>query len=203
SRALQPLRPEAVRERRCGTLRINMGWRALACTASLLTASNLLAGMQSPTCTDRPPQSLERAACYARLRQWKDAEETYRVYLRTHADSVAAALGHAEALLRLGFVVEASQEVKKLIQAHPDEPAVCKLQAWLLANMDKEPRAAEQTLTKVTQIAPGDADAWSLLGSFYLDSHRVEEGIRCFERAVALNPANPLYRAGLGRGYAA
>ncbi len=180
-----------------------MGWRALACIASVLTASNLLAGMQPPSCTDRPPQSLERAACYARLRQWKDAEETYRVYLRTHADSVPAALGHAEALLRLGFVVESSQEVKKLIQAHPDEPAVCKLQAWLLANMDKEPRAAEQSLTKVTQTAPGDADAWSLLGSFYLDSHRVGEGIRCFERAVALNPANPLYRAGLGRGYAA
>lgn len=185
--------------------------------AIFLPASSLLAGAQSTPCSAVPPGSLERAACHERLRQWREAEEVYRAYLKTHRDSVPAALGHIEVLLRMeqaarlrhnldGAVeqaIEASEELAKLLEAHPDEPAVLKLQAAVLGNVEKNPLAAEQILTRITRIAPRDGDAWSLLGSFYLDSQRVEEGIRCFESAVAVNSANPLYRAGLARGYAA
>jgi tetratricopeptide (TPR) repeat protein len=72
----------------------------------------------------------------------------------------------------------------------------------LLGNVEKNPGAAEDALKKITRIAPRDADAWSLLGTFYLDSHRTGEGIRCFETASAIDGENPLYRAGLARGYA-
>jgi tetratricopeptide (TPR) repeat protein len=137
--------------------------------------------------------------------------------LKAHTDSVPAALGHIETLLRLqqasllrhnveaavGYAVEASRELSGLLEAHPGEPAVLKVQASVLGNLEKNPRAAEEILKKVTQIAPRDGDAWSRLGSFYVDSRRIEEGIRCFERAAALDSANPLYRAGLARGYAA
>lgn len=183
----------------------------------LLPASSLLAPAQPATCSTLPPGSLERAACHARFSQWREAEEVYRAHLKAHHDSVPGALGHIEVLLRMEqaarlqhnidgaveLAMEASEELMKLLEAHPDETAVLKLQAAVLGNVEKNPLAAERILTKITQIAPRDVDAWSLLGSFYLDSQRIEEGIRCFESAVALNSANPLYRAGLARGYSA
>jgi tetratricopeptide (TPR) repeat protein len=175
----------------------------LSCAAILLPTPDLLATTEPPSCAATAPLSLERAVCQKGLHEWKEAAEAYGAYLRAHPDSLPAALGHSEALLHLGSFIEASQEVRKLSEAYPDDPAVCKAWAWVQANVDKDPRAAEETLTKVTRIAPGDADAWSLLGTFYLDSQRTEEGIHCFDRAVALNSANPLYRAGLARGYAA
>jgi len=175
---------------------------AVACFVIVWLAGSLLAAT-AVSCAAQAPGSLARAACQGRLHQWKDAEETYRLFLSTHTRSVPAALGHAEALLHLGFAVEAEEEVRKLLASNPAEPAVYKLQAWLLGNIDKEPGAAEQALKKVTDIAPNDADGWRLLGTFYLDSHRIEESIHCFERAIALNSKEPLYRAGLARAYAA
>jgi len=196
---------------------MNMGVPALICITILLPAPRLMSGAQSPSCASVSPDSLERAACHQRLREWSDAEAAYRAYLKAHADSVPAALGHIEILLRMQqasllrhnveaavvYAVEASQELSGLLEAHPGEPAVLKVQASVLGNVEKNPHAAEEILAKITQIAPRDGDAWSLLGSFYLDSHRIEEGIRCFERATALDSANPLFRAGLARGYAA
>jgi len=93
----------------------------------------------------------------------------------------------------------ASEELAKLLEAHPNEPAVLKLHASVLGNVEKNPGAAQRILVRVTQIPPRDGDAWSLLGSFYLDSRRLEEGIRCFEKAASIDAANPLYRAGLAR----
>ena len=197
--------------------RTRMDLLPLISIAILLPASSLLAGAQPAPCTALPPGSLDRAACYARFRQWKDAEEIYRAYLQAHRDSVPASLGHIEVLLRLEETarlqhnidaaveqaIEASEELAKLLEAHPEEPAVLKLQAAVLGNVEKNPVAAEQVLSKIVRIAPLDGDAWSLLGSFYLDSHRTEEGIRCFEKAVSLNSSNLLYQAGLARGYAA
>jgi protein O-GlcNAc transferase len=182
--------------------------RRHALTFVLIAGWSPFAGAQPPSCAALPAVSLERAACHARLRQWKEAEEVYRAYARAHPESVPAALGHVEVLLRMAqeqveYAVEASQELRKLVEAHPDDPAVLRAQASLLGNVEKNPRAAEEVLAKITQIASRDGDAWSLLGSFYLDSQRIEEGIRCFERAAALDSANPLYRAGLARGYAA
>jgi len=185
--------------------------------AILLPASSPFVGAQPSSCSLLPPESLERATCYARFRHWTEAEETYQECLRTHRDSVPAAVGHIEVLLRMeeasrlthnldGAVeqaIEASEELAKLAAAHPDDPAVLKLQASVLANVEKNPGSAERVLEKITRIAPRDGDSWSLLGSFYLDSRRIEEGIHCFESAVSLDSANPLYRAGLARGYAA
>lgn len=185
--------------------------------AMLLPASSLVAGAQSASCSVFPPGSLERAACHARFRQWREAEEIYREYVRTHRDSVPAAVGHIEVLLRMEEAsrlrrnlddavekaIEASEELASLQEAHPDDASVLKLQASVLGNLEKNPGAAERVLERIVRIAPHDGDAWSLLGSFYLDSRRIEEGIRCFESAVSIDPANPLNRAGLGRAYAA
>ncbi len=190
---------------------------ALICITILFQAPGPASGAQSPSCAGLSPDSLDRAVCHQRLRQWSEAEAVYRTYLKAHADSLPAALGHVEMLLRMqqasllrhnvegavGYAVEASRELSGLLEAHPAEPAVLKVQASLLGNIEKNPRAAEEILVKVTQIAPRDGDAWSRLGSLYLDSRRIDEGIRCFERAAALDSANPLYRAGLARGYAA
>lgn len=183
----------------------------------LVAASCSIARAQSVACNVLASGSLERAACHARLRQWREAEEAHREYLRTHRDSVPATIGHIELLLRMqkaarlardleGAVehgIEASEELSKLLAAHPDDPTVLKLQASVLGNLEKNPDAAERILIRITRIAPLDGDSWSLLGSFYLDSQRIEDGIRCFESAASLDSANPIYRAGVARGYAA
>ena len=185
--------------------------------AILLPVSRWVAGVQPASCSGLQPGSIEWAACHSRSRQWKEAEEVYREYLKTHRDSVPAAIGHIEVLLRMqeaarlghsldGAVehaIEASEELSKLLAAHPYDPTVLKLQASVLGNLEKNPSAAERILVRITRIAPRDSDAWSLLGSFYLDSRRIEEGLRCFENAVSLDSVNPMYRAGLARGYAA
>jgi tetratricopeptide (TPR) repeat protein len=114
----------------------------------------------------------------------------------------AARLGHSlDGAVE--HAIEASEELSKLLAAHPYDPTVLKLQASVLGNLEKNPSAAERILVRITRIAPRDSDAWSLLGSFYLDSRRIEEGLRCFENAVSLDSVNPMYRAGLARGYAA
>jgi len=185
---------------RCHTRVRNMG-AALFWIVSL--ASSASSPAQQDACAVFTTVSLERAACLVRVREWKEAEAVYRSYRVTHRDSLAAALGHAEVLLRMQHVVEATQTVRKLAEVHLEDPSVLKVQAWLLQNVEKNPPAAGGILERVTRIAPGDADAWRLLGSFYVDAHRPVDGVRCFERAVALDAANAVYRAGLGRAYAA
>lgn len=169
----------------------------------IATPAFLASTTQPDACAAFAPVSIERAACHVRLRQWKEAEAVYRAYRAAHRDSVPAALGHAEVLLRMQHVVEASQTVRKLVEAHPDEPGVLKVHAWLLQNVEKDPQSAGEVLEKITRLAPRDADAWRLLGTFYVDAHRPADGVHCFERAVALDPANPLYHSGLGHAYAA
>ena len=147
--------------------------------------------------------SVERAICYAQLRRWKESEAVYREYRRAHKDSLPAALGHVEALLHLNQMVEATQIVARLAEAHPDEPSVMKAQAWIVQNVEKDPLSAGRLLEKITRLAPRDADAWRLLGLFYLEASRPADAVECFERAVALDATSPLYRAGLGRALAA
>lgn len=53
---------------------MNMGLPSVACIAIFSPASNLLAETP-PSCTGRPPQSLQRAECHGRIFQRKEAEE--------------------------------------------------------------------------------------------------------------------------------
>ncbi len=137
-------------------------------------------------------------------------------YQKVYRESVPAAIGHIEMLVRMQAAarvggnlddavkqaIEVSEELANLIEAHPEDVPVLRLQAAVLGNLEKNPGAAERVLERITRIAPRDAGAWGQLGSFYLDGQRIEDGIRCFERAIAIDSTNPLYRAGLARGYA-
>ncbi len=163
---------------------------------------------QSPSCAALERGSVERAACHARQRQWPEAEENYRLFLQEHPESLPAALGRIQVLLRMSqrqaeSAVTASQELKKLLESHPDDPGLLKAQAGFEGNVQKNLGAAEATLKRLTTVAPGDAEGWGLLGSLYLDSRQPDKAIPCFERAAALDAVNPLYKAGLARCLAA
>ncbi len=172
---------------------------ALWCAAALLPHPD---GARGNECEALAPVSIERGACLARARQWQEAEGVFRAYRALHRDSVPAALGHAEVLLQMQHILEASETVRKLAEAHPNDASVLKVQAWISVNVDKNPAAAGEILERVTRLAPRDADAWRLLGLFYLDAHREDEAVRSFEQATALDPASALYRAGLARALA-
>ena len=144
-------------------------------TGEMIGAALLVATLGFTSLADEPDAcaalaqvSLARADCYAQARRWREAEGVYREFRTAHRDSMAAALGHAEVLFHLNHVVEAAQIVRRLAESRPDEPAVLKLQAWMVQNVEKDPPSAGALLEKLTRISPVDADAWRLLGSFYL-----------------------------------
>jgi Flp pilus assembly protein TadD len=139
---------------------------------------------------------LERAECYAREKQWKQAEELLREFLRAHPGSPRATVLHAEALVRLGHGFDAILALERLLKIQPDDPPALKLYAFLSESVEKNVSRAEDLLERVVELAPSDADAWRALGTHYLERMRASEAIRCFEQAVRLDSANALYAAG-------
>lgn len=164
-------------------------------------ASCALAFALAVTCgaQDRRSADPPTAAALARAGKWREAEAAWRQFLNAQPSSVPAALGHIRALVHLDHAVEASQELKRLLEAHPDEPAVLREYAFQLSTLDKNPVDAERVLERITVIAPDDAEAWALLGSFHLGREHAARAGECFSRAAGIEPANPVYRAGLAR----
>ncbi len=64
----------------------------------------------------------------------------------------------------------------------------------------QEMRSAEEARYKATlERDPRNAAAWSALGDLYLEIHRYEDAITCYERAVQLSPTDPTEKRKLKR----
>jgi tetratricopeptide (TPR) repeat protein len=112
-------------------------------------------------------------------------------------------LRRVEHLLQLDHTVEASRELTRLVESYPRNLAVLRTYASFLSTAERNPPAAEAVLKRITEVAPHDGDAWALLGTFYLDRERPEQGLECFEKAVEIDGGRAAYRAGLARALAA
>lgn len=139
---------------------------------------------------------------YARLEQWKEAEEHFRSYRQANPHSIEATVLHARALVRLNQPFDAVLELEELLRTAPDAVPALKLYAGLLdAVVNDEPKA-EEVLVRCARLAPDDLEVWTALGHHYLARGKYADAIRSFEQAVRLAPVEASLVAGLAAGHA-
>ncbi|MER3501417.1 MAG: hypothetical protein IMHGJWDQ_001435 [Candidatus Fervidibacter sp.] len=74
------------------------------------------------------------------------------------------------------------------------------VQAAAQRRLVQEMRSAEEARYKATlERDPRNAAAWSALGDLYLEIHRYDDAITCYERAVQLSPTDPTEKRKLKR----
>lgn len=128
---------------------------------------------------------------------WKGAEEHFRVYKSRHPDSGDAIVLHARSLVRLKQPYDAVLELRTFLQTHTENVAALRYYGVLLETYLKETGEAESMLEKSTRLAPRDPQAWTSLGDVYLTHDKNKEAARCFQRASALKPDDPIIVASL------
>ena len=111
--------------------------------------------------------------------------------------SVAISLDH----MRAGRKVEAIATLKACLRINADNVDALHALAQAWWGDDKRLSDIEALLRRATQLAPGHAAAWVLLGSLLQEADRPEEAIACYLHASRLAPGNPAAWAGLGAGY--
>lgn len=138
---------------------------------------------------------------YARLEQWKEAEEHLRLYRQANPGSIEATVLHARSLLSLNQPFDAVLELEELLRTAPDAVPALKLYAGLLdAVVNDEPKA-EEVLVRCSQLAPDDLEVWTALGHHYLARGKSADAIRSFEQAGRLAPAEASLLAGLAASH--
>jgi len=136
----------------------------------------------------------------AALGRGDEADATLEAWFQQDPDrlQVAVALDH----LRAGRKEEALATLRQALRKNPDN--VDALHTLAQAYWGDEERVSdiEALLRKATDLAPGLAPAWIMLGLLLHESARSEEAIACYQRAAEIEPDNPAVWSGLGAGYA-
>jgi tetratricopeptide (TPR) repeat protein len=111
---------------------------------------------------------------------------------------VALALDH----LRAGRKDEAIPTLRKALRENPDNVDALHTLAQAYWGDDERISDIEALLRRATELAPGLAQAWIMLGMLLHQSDRSEEAIACYQRAAAIDPDEPTVWSGLGADYA-
>ncbi len=96
------------------------------------------------------------------------------------------------------FQIEAARDtLKEAVTVHPEDPLVwARLsELWLMLGNSRESRATAQ---KAAELAPNLARAQLALGYAELAEFRNADAVSAFERAIAMDSADPLAHLGLG-----
>ncbi len=167
----------------------------------LSSALPLLA--KQPPCQSPPPntpaQHLATASCLASHRLWALADQEVRLYRLVYPSSVDGAVLQARILLELNLAPDATGVLDRVLAFHPHAVSVLSLYAGLSETLGDAPRA-EQLLMQCTKYAPTNPEVWIRLGDFYLKNGR-KGAISSFQRALAIQPNNPLARSGLASAF--
>jgi len=146
------------------------------------------------TYPDSPLRAMSRAWLSAMSGDLEQAlaiiEETQPRYPR----NVDLALFAAQIEILLGHEAEARQWTERAIAIDPDSPETLRVQANIASDYDWNARAARTALRAIA-AAPGDADLYNELGLVLYDDGDEAGGRDAFERAIALDPEDPLPRA--------
>lgn len=111
---------------------------------------------------------------------------------------VAVALDH----LRAGRKDEAIATLRKALRENPDNVDALHTLAQAYWGNDERMSDIEALLRRATDLAPGLAQAWMMLGMLLHQSDRPEEAIACYQRAAETDPDDPSIWSGLGADYA-
>lgn len=111
---------------------------------------------------------------------------------------VAVALDH----LRAGRKDEAISTLRKALRENPDNVDALHTLAQAYWGDDERVSDIEALLRRATELAPGLAQAWIMLGLLLHQSDRSAEAIACHQRAAEIVPEEPTVWSGLGADYA-
>ena len=160
--------------------------------ASLQTALRLDPGL--PLAGKKLGQAL------AALGRGSEADAALEDWLGRSQDraNVAIALDH----LRAGRKDDAVATLKARLRINPDnvDAMLTLAQAWW--GDEKCQSDIEALLRRVTELAPGHAEAWRMLGTLLHGAERPEEAIECFRKATEIEPDDAKAWSGLGQDYA-
>jgi tetratricopeptide (TPR) repeat protein len=144
---------------------------------------------------------LTRARAYAEREQWREAEEHVRLYLNVHAACAEAVVLHALTLSRLSQPFDAVLKLEEFLNSHPDSVPVLRLYGLLLDRVVRDRGEAEKMLSRATELAPADPEAWRDLGNFYVAIHQYADAGRAYSRGLEISESDPLLMAGLAHCY--
>lgn len=164
-----------------------IGVLVLASTATW--ASQLPVAMQSSVSSEQNEPVLREARAQAKRKDFAQAEQTVRVYLKKHPRS---AQGH----FLLGYILNAERKPKRSLveyttgaQFHApradDLMVIATDYIYLHDYAD-----ADKWLTLATQWKPDSALEWYLLGRTKYNENRFQEAVNAFKRCLQLDPRN-------------
>ncbi len=150
-----------------------------------------------------PDREIVRANLASTLRRkglWKDAEKEYREAIRADPNYAPALRGLGTLLLELGQTTQAIEPLKKAVLRDPTNVE----SAWALARAQRQTGAlkdAAESLAASAALdkAPLDDEA----GTVAYERGRYEEAVGFFDRALAKEPASPVFKANRDRAAAA
>ena len=122
------------------------------------------------------------------IREYEAAAVIYDGYSILH-------LEHGRALLASGSLERAAAAFEKSLALAPSSEAEAGL-ATAARKLGDGPRAIA-ALRRAVALDPDDADSWNELGALLLQGDEVGPAVTAFERAVALRPADEMFRRNL------
>ncbi len=170
--------------------------------AAVLFCSGLSAAETCKTAAVTPLEHLQAAECLAANKEWKTAEEHFRVARQSRELQLPATLGHARVLFHLGQPFDAMLELEDLLKTHPDSVPALRLFATLLSTVMEEIDRSIEIMERCSSLTPEDPEVWQHLGNLYLLQHRDKEALERFARAVQLRPTDAYLLACLAYAHA-
>ena len=130
---------------------------------------------------------------YAAKEDYQPAEVSYRNALLLDPQNQQWRLGLTECVFKQEKFADASALLDSLIARFPDNASFWLLQAHAFLGM-KRPLDAAQNLEAVDQLGKSTVDSQSTLGDIYLSENLPDLAERAYERAIDIDPAQPLSR---------
>jgi TPR repeat protein len=102
--------------------------------------------------------------------------------------------------LAAGDLTRSAASVRSALELRPDNPWTLLIDAQV-ALAQKDLARAEQSARQAIAAAPGHYYAWSILGTVFQASGRLDDYVAAYEQAARLNPSVKAVRQNLASGY--
>ncbi|PYV37931.1 MAG: hypothetical protein DMG06_26825 [Acidobacteria bacterium] len=149
-----------------------------------------------------PETYYQLALCYVKQSEWKKAEETLQVFLRSSPENVSALYLKGYLLFSTGRYEESLKVMELLVARDPEHAAshkVIGLDQFMLGRIE----LAEVELKRATERAPQDAEARYYLGRIYFTRNNLPSALAAFQRAAELDTSSVKTFNHLGQTYEA
>jgi tetratricopeptide (TPR) repeat protein len=160
--------------------------RSLMLKGDLPRADGELKGLLQQYPNAAPVHASAGAMALAK-RDFAGARKSFERALQLDAASMEAVAGLVSVDLAAGKAADARRRVEERLAAAPNDPTVLVLAARTYATTGDGARA-EQALLKTIEVAPGNLQAYSLLGQLYIQQRKLDQARQKFEEMAQRQP---------------